>query len=204
MSEEKQRVARSPYVSDESEWVLIRECQRGRTRAFEPLVLSYQGEATAIAEAMLADSDDAADAVQEAFVRAYRGLGRLAAGSAFGPWFRSILRNLCIDELRSSSRRRQQSLTEDVPEAAIEPIGTQGIEQAELSEAVWTALRTISADHREILVLKEMEGMSYREIARTLRIAEGTVASRVFHARAALKLALQHAGFDFTEEGDAK
>jgi RNA polymerase sigma-70 factor (ECF subfamily) len=175
-------------VSDDSEWGLIDQCRRGRTAAFEPLVRAHQSSALALANGMLLDRDEAADAVQDSFVRAYEGLNRLAEGSAFGPWFRSIVRNLCLDRLRAKSRHRQESLTEEAAAAEwVAPVGTKRLEQRQLADDVWTALGKISPAHREVLVLKEMEGMSYAEIASTLKVAEGTVASRVFHARAALR-----------------
>lgn len=189
-------------MSNDTEWGLIEQCRRGRTAAFEPLVRSHQSSALAIANGLLLDGDEAADAVQDAFVRAYNGLNRLAEGSAFGPWFRSIVRNSCLDRLRARSRHPQESLTDDVtPHEWIEPTGTDRIERLELASAVWAALRRISDAHREVLVLKEMEGMSYRDIARALGIAEGTVASRVFHARAALREELISQGLHSTASG---
>jgi RNA polymerase sigma-70 factor (ECF subfamily) len=191
----------STDVTTDSEWTLIHQCLRGRTGAFEPLVLRYQGEALAIAEALLLDPDDAADAVQDAFVRAYRQLGRLAEGSAFGPWFRSILRNLCIDRLRSPARRRRESITDEsiAAHSWVEPVGTDRLERDQLAAAVQRALRTLSTAHREVLVLKEMDGLGYREIAQALGIPEGTVASRVYHARAALRRALVEQGLTAME-----
>lgn len=188
-------------MSAESEWSLIRACRRGRPDAFEPLVLRYQGEALAFAEALLVDPDEAADAVQDAFVRAYRSLGRLAEGSPFGPWFRSILRNRCLDRLRSSAHRRREAITDDIVarHGQVEPVGTTRLEQAQLADAVHRALRTLSAAHREVLVLKELDGLGYAEIARVLGVPEGTVASRVYHARAALRRALVDQGLTARE-----
>lgn len=178
-----------------SEWKLIRDCRRGRASAFEPLVAGHQAEGLAIAEGLLLDRDDAADAVQEAFVRAWSGLGRLAEGSAFGPWFRTIVRNLCLDRLRAASRQKREPLTERVEsEASVEAIGTSRLERADIASAMRAALGAISVSHREVLVLKEIEGLSYDEMARALDIPSGTVASRVFHARAALRRALLNAG----------
>lgn len=163
--------------------------------SFEPLVLAYQGEALTIAEALLADRDEAADAVQDAFVKAYRGLGRLADGSAFGPWFRAILRNLCLDRLRSPARRDRRALDDSIDEhVRVDPVGTERLERAQLADVIRAALRTLPHAHREVLVLKEIECLTYAEIAQALGIPPGTVASRVFHARAALKRALLDAG----------
>ena len=190
--EENRAASRFISMDAESEWTLIRQCRRGRHAAFEPLVLKYQGEALAVAEALLLDSDDAADAVQDAFVRAYRGLGRLADGSAFGPWFRTILRNRCLDLLRSIAHKGRETITDErVSEHAwVDPVGTEQLEREQLAASVQRALRTLSLAHREVLVLKEMDGLGYAEIASSLGIPEGTVASRVYHARAALRRAL--------------
>jgi RNA polymerase sigma-70 factor (ECF subfamily) len=179
---------------------IMRDCRRGNAAAFEPLVLSHQGDALAIAETLLLDPDDAADAVQEAFIRAYRGLGKLAEGSAFGPWFRSIVRNLCLDRLRSPARRRREALTDAVDAwVSVEPVGTARLERQDLAHSINAALRSLPAAHREVLVLKELEGLRYSDIAGALGIPPGTVASRVYHARAALKRALIAMGVDSTE-----
>jgi RNA polymerase sigma-70 factor (ECF subfamily) len=193
--EENRDLARFFGMDIESEWALIRQCQRGRYAAFEPLVLKYQGEALAVAEALL-DPDDAADAVQDAFVRAFRNVRSLTSGSGFGPWFRTILRNRCLDRLRSVAHRGRETITEDrvAAHAWIDPVGTEHLERDQLASVVHRALHTLSAAHREVLVLKEMDGLGYAEIASALRIPEGTVASRVYHARAALRRALSDLG----------
>src|SRR3990172_2209835 len=99
-------------VDSETERELIDRCRAGSTAAFEPLVKAHEAQALLLAEGLLGDADDAEDAVQDAFVKAYRSLGKLEEGSAFGPWFRAILRNRCIDLLRSAPRRRKASWTE--------------------------------------------------------------------------------------------
>ena len=195
-------------MSDQSEWALIEQCRRGRSGAFGPLVLRYQGEALAIAEALLLDEDDAADAVQDAFVRAYKGIraGLLIDGSTFGPWFRTILRNLCLDRLRSYGRRNREPLTDDrvAEHAWVEPIGTARLEADQLAAGIQRALRTLPPANREVLVLKEMGGLSYAEIAQSLKISAGTVASRLFHARAALRRALLEQGVTAMEGESAR
>jgi RNA polymerase sigma factor (sigma-70 family) len=149
-----------------------------------------------MASALLGDADDAADAVQDAFVKAYRGLARLKDGSDFGAWFRQILRNHCVDRLRSAPRRRQVRLAQDAVDASAwaEAPGAAAIEAAELARAVRYALSLLSPEHREILTLKELEEMSYAEIARAMGIPGGTVASRLHHARAALRRIVESAG----------
>jgi RNA polymerase sigma factor (sigma-70 family) len=183
-------------VDRRTEWDLILRCRRGSTAAFEPLVRAHEARALAVAEGMLGDADDAADAVQEAFVKAYRSLRRLREGSTFGPWFRTIVRNHCRDRLRAAGGRSQVAWEEGAAEEAGReaPSAAAALERAELSEAVRGALARISPEHREILVLKEMEGMSYAEIARETGVPAGTVASRLHHARLALRKVLVAGG----------
>ncbi|HEX7705545.1 MAG TPA: sigma-70 family RNA polymerase sigma factor [Thermoanaerobaculia bacterium] len=179
----------------EIERELIERCRRGSTASFESLVRTHQRPALAIAEALLGNVDDAADAVQEAFVKAFRSLGRLREGSTFGPWFRSILRNHCRDLLRAPRPAVAEWSEQSVdPSLWTEPTAQLGLEREELGDAVRTALGRISPEHREILVLKEIEELSYAEIAAAMNIPAGTVASRLHHARAALRRALQKHG----------
>jgi RNA polymerase sigma-70 factor, ECF subfamily len=177
------------------EWELIQRCRRGSRASFEPLVRTHQRAALSIAEALLGNADDAADAVQEAFVKAFSALGRLRDGSSFGPWFRAIVRNHCRDRLRVS-RPPQEAWSEEVvdPELWSEASAELSIEREELADAVRSALAAISPEHREILVLKEMEELSYAEIAGIMQIPPGTVASRLYNARAALRKILLQRG----------
>jgi RNA polymerase sigma-70 factor, ECF subfamily len=189
-------------VDTESEWKLILSCRAGSAAAFEPLVRRYEGRALLVARGLLGDGDEAADAVQDAFVRAYRGLHRLREGSGFGPWFNVLLRNHCLDLLRSPRRGSTGWTAERLDaEAWSEPTGTSAMEREQLSSAVHRALSAISPEHRQVLVLKEMEGLSYAEIAEATGVAAGTVASRLHHARAALKKVLVSRGISLTEAG---
>jgi RNA polymerase sigma-70 factor, ECF subfamily len=187
---------RSGGVDTQNEWDLIVRCRAGSAAAFEPLVRRHEGRALVLAELLLGDADDAADAVQEAFVKAYRALGGLRPGSDFGAWFRSILRNHCLDRIRSAPRQRNVPLDERTADRAgwTEPMGSDAIEREQLAQRVRALLAGLSQDHREILTLKEVEGMSYAEIARAMDIPAGTVASRLYHARAALRAAALDAG----------
>jgi RNA polymerase sigma-70 factor (ECF subfamily) len=178
-------------MTDESDSELIARCLAGSHAAFEPLVRRHEGRALAVAGAMLGDADEAADAVQDAFVRAYRTLGRLRPGSAFGPWFRTMVWNLCVDRLRSP-RRGRQSLDERALDTRLrsEATGAVDLERRELAALVHSALARLSDEHRQVLVLKEMEGLGYAEIAGALGVPQGTVGSRLYHARAALQKVL--------------
>jgi RNA polymerase sigma-70 factor, ECF subfamily len=177
-------------VDAQIEWDLIRRCRDGSAGAFEPLVRAHEGAALVAAFGLLGDRDEAADAVQDAFLRAYASLGRLREGSAFGPWFRSILRNLCLDRLRAPRVRDRADAAEIDRAGWAEPVGSADLERGELHRIVREALVAIGAEHRAVLVLKEIEGLTYDEIARAVGVPAGTVASRLHHARAALRTVL--------------
>ena len=151
-----------------------------------------------IALGMMGNPDDARDALQDAFVKTWQNLSRFDLKRRFAPWFFQILRNQCRDAMRSRKARfRVEALDgrlelkpgdpEDGPE--------RRAQRKAAKEILWKGLERLSEDHREVLVLKEIEGFRYGEIARILDIPEGTVASRLFHARRALAEALRDAGF---------
>jgi RNA polymerase sigma factor (sigma-70 family) len=179
------------------EWELIRRCRAGATTAFEPLVRAHEGPALGYAAALLGDADDAADALQDAFVLAYRRLGTLRPGSPFGPWFRTIVRNVCIDRLRSLRSRRQAPLDTAAADRAarVEPTALRQAEIAGMSQHIAAALTELPLEHRVVLLLREVEGLSYGEIAAMLDVPAGTVASRLNHARAGLRSRLLARGF---------
>lgn len=170
-------------------------CRAGSVAAFEVLVRNHEAPALAVARSMLGDADDAADAVQDAFVRAWSTLNRLEPGSLFGPWFRAILRNLCLDRLRSP-RRREARLEAAALDARVsnEAEGERSAARAELRAVLRGALAAISPEHRVVLVLREMEELDYTAIAETLGVPAGTVASRLHHARTALRRVLEQRG----------
>jgi RNA polymerase sigma-70 factor, ECF subfamily len=190
--EEMRAVPRSTVVNTPNEWELIRRCQAGATAAFEPLVRLHQGPALGYAAALLGDEDEAADALQDAFVQAYRALPRLRAGSSFGPWFRTILRNICLDRLRSPRLSRRASFNEDDARQAtwVEPEAARAASDVVLGRRIGEAMQDLPEEQRVVLLMREVEGLSYGEIAGMLKIPQGTVASRLNHGRAALKSAL--------------
>ena len=179
---------------------LIRKCRAGDARFYEPLVRAYEAPGMRIAMGLLGDTDDARDALQEAFVKAWGSLHRFEIGRPFGPWFFQILRNHCRDLLRSrKSRSRLETVDENLEQRPADPEGgpERGRERSRAREVLLLALERVGPDHREVLVLKELEGFRYGEIATILDIPEGTVASRLFHARRALKEALEEMGIRY-------
>lgn len=189
-------VALQPEVEKE----LIRKCLAGDARFYEPLVRAYEGPALRVAVGMMGNPDDAFDAVQEAFVKVYANLARFDPKRAFGPWFFQILRNQCRDMIRSRQARGRLETVDERLELRPAGDGTspeRSRQRNAAREALWRGLERIGAEHREILVLKELEGFRYNEIAEILDIPEGTVASRLFHARRALKDALEAMGISY-------
>lgn len=185
--------------SRELETELIRKVREGGREFFEPLVRAYEGEAHRVAVAILGDHDTAGDAVQEAFIKAYGALDRFELGRSFRPWFLQILRNQCRDMLRRrkagfETQRMTPIMAERLPSSS-DPERHQHREEAR--DLLWRALARISVDHREVLVLKEIEELNYGEIAEAVGIPEGTVASRLYHARRALKEALEEMGVEY-------
>ncbi|MSR36598.1 MAG: RNA polymerase sigma factor [Gemmatimonadetes bacterium] len=184
-------------MQPEVERELMVKCRGGDARFYEPLVRAYEPSGMRISLGMMGNTDDARDALQEAFVKALGNLARFEMGRPFGPWFYQILRNHCRDLLRSrNSRFRVEVLDEAVETnpADAEYGPERGRERSAAAETLWRGLERIGPDHREVLVLKELQGLRYPEIAAILDIPEGTVASRLFHARRALKDALDELG----------
>ena len=158
----------------------IRRCLGGERDAFGTLVLRYQTEAVGHATAILGNPEDARDAVQEAFLDAFRALARFDLARQFYPWFYAMLRNRCFRLVRV--RRRcpavdlETVVLADAPEAATEE-----------TIALDLALRQLSPEDREIVTLRHLDGLSYQELAERLDIPPGTVMSRLFYARRRLK-----------------
>ena len=176
---------------------LLRKCLEGDARFYEPLVRAYERPALRVALGILGNGEDAQDAVQEAFVKAYQALGRFDLSRRFGPWFYQILRNQCRDMLRSRASRGGREVAD--PEVHRRPAGPDASpehhrQRRAARDLLWQALDRLGEEQREILVLKELQDLRYGEIAGILGIPEGTVASRLFHARRALKEVLDEMG----------
>jgi RNA polymerase sigma-70 factor (ECF subfamily) len=182
---------------------LIRKCKAGDARFYEPLVRAYEPAGLRLAVAMMGNLEDARDALQEAFVKTYESFHRFDLRRPFGPWFFQILRNHCRDMLRSRQARFKMEVLDEKLElrpADANRSPERYRQRSAARELLWRALERIGEEHREVLVLKELQGFRYNEIARILDIPEGTVASRLFHARRALKEALEEMDAGSSEE----
>ena len=174
---------------------LIKDAQHGDVHAFNELVLRYQQQIYNLAYRFLGDEAEASDATQEAFWSAYRHLGSFHGGQ-FIHWLLRITRNACIDELRRRKRQPAISLdseiaTEHGPIEFDLPTGADGPEQIvlrrELADLLQRGINTLPIDQRLTLVLSDVQGLPYAEIAKITRSKAGTVKSRLNRARANLR-----------------
>jgi len=178
-------------VTREEELRLVRRVQSGEADAFEELVKAHEKAVYNLALRMVGNPQDAEDMAQEAFLKAYRSLPEFRGESKFSVWLYRIVSNVCLDHLRRQGRRPASSLTTededgeeqqwDVPDESQSP--ERLLEQKLTREAVQRGLETLPADQRQILLLREIRGMSYEEIGQTLDLEPGTVKSRIFRAR---------------------
>ena len=178
-------------MTREEELALVRRVQSGELDAFEDLVRAHEKTVYNLALRMTGNPQDAEDMAQEAFLKAYRSLPDFRGESKFSVWLYRIVSNVCLDHLRKQSRRPASSLTVedgegeqqqlDVPDESASP--ERLLEQKLTREAVQKGLARLPAEQRQILLLREIRGMSYEEIGETLGLEAGTVKSRIFRAR---------------------
>lgn len=170
---------------------IIESVLQGDVNAFEKLVTKYEKTVYNLALRMTGNAEDAADMTQESFLKAYRSLTSFRGESKFSVWLYRITSNVCLDFLRSKSRRPVSSLTvedSDGEETALEiPDLSADPEEKLLSsltrDAVQRGLDSLPAQQKEILLLREISGLSYGEISETLGIEISTVKTRIFRAR---------------------
>ena len=181
---------------------LVAAAQQGDQAAFGALVEKYQAMAYSLAFRMLGDSEDAADAVQEAFLNAWRALGSFQGQSAFSTWLYRLTHNAAIDFLRRRSRQQGSGpvISLDGEESGLDnlvsdpaPTPQEQVERRELQEALAQGLARITPEYRQALSLR-LAGLSYAEIAQTLGVEEGTVKSRIARARLSLRNFLRETG----------
>jgi len=176
---------------------LVAAARRGDVQAFNKLILTYQTLAYNVAYRMLHDQDAAADATQEAFVSAFRALQGFRGGS-FKAWLLRIVTNACYDHLRALKRRPTSSLDEllvDLDHSAILDDAKETPEEyalrQDLSRAIQAGLDHLPPDQRATVILSDIQGLSYDEIAQVTGVSLGTVKSRLSRGRARLRDLLQ-------------
>lgn len=189
-------------MTEVSEKKIIEKVLGGDANAFEELVLKYEKTVYNLALRMVGDRDDASDMTQEAFIKAYGSLSSFRGDSKFSVWIYRIATNVCLDFLRSKSRKQQVSLTVsddddedaqlDIPDPKADP--EQQLIKKISMQSVEEGLKTLPDKQRQILVMRELGGMSYAEIGKALSLEEGTVKSRIFRARKRLCIFLLDSG----------
>lgn len=169
--------------SDEKDLVLA--AQRGEQAAFSELVRRHQRRAYAVARAIVINHEDAEDAVQEAFLHAYRAIDRFLPDQAFGAWLHRIVANAALD----ATRRRKVRDADELPETVASPFKDPA-EKSELRQRLTEALNALPERQRAVIVLHDVEGYKHAEIGKMLDIPEGTARSDLHYARSQLRLVL--------------
>lgn len=186
-----------------AEWELVQRAKQGDEESFAALVEQNQGRIYNLALRMTGNPDDALELSQEAFLNAWKGLGKFQGDSSFATWLYRLTSNVCIDFLRREKRRNALSMTvslDDEEEARQAELPDERYsphveaERRERRETLRAGLASLSAEHRRVLILRELEGLSYGEIAQVLELEEGTVKSRIARARLALRNYLKKQG----------
>jgi RNA polymerase sigma-70 factor, ECF subfamily len=175
---------------------LVSAAQRGDREAFRQLFERYQRRAYGLAYGVLRNPDDAMDVVQDAFIKAHRYLDKFEGTSSFFTWLYRIVMNLAIDHIRKHRRQQpvdftDQSVSEQAGQVAEESLlpkilgGNPGraLQDKEIRGRIEQALGELSENHRAVLVMREVEGLSYEEMAEVMACSKGTIMSRLFHAR---------------------
>lgn len=176
---------------------LIVRAQAGDTGAFRLLVERHQRRVFAIALGLVRDEQDAREIAQEAFLRVHKGLAQFHGGSSFFTWLYRIVTNLSIDLMRKPSRREAElhfALEGDEADSPVLPASDADpydvVRRGQLSVRIQDALAQLPPYHRGVILMREVEGMSYEEMAEAMQVSKGTIMSRLFHARKKLQRAL--------------
>lgn len=180
-------------TASETDQKLVQRAQRGDLRAFDLLVLKYQGRISALVSRYISDPGEVEDVTQEAFIKAYRALERFRGDSAFYTWLYRIAANAAKNHLVAKGRRPRSDASIEDAEAFDEFASSSdsGSPEAiamgdELVGVVDAAMRALPEELRAALTLRELEGLSYDDIAEVLGCPVGTVRSRIFRAREAI------------------
>lgn len=197
----------------EEDRALIAKAQAGdaaaRGAAFRQLVERHQRRAFAIAFGLVRDENDAHEVVQEAFLRVYKGISTFEGSSSFFTWLYRIVTNLSIDLIRKPGRKAaeldESRSVDDEPDAPLalvsridgaDPLDV--VRRKEIAARIQTALDALPPYHRAVILMREVEGMSYEEMAESMGVSKGTIMSRLFHARQKMQRALADC---YAEEG---
>lgn len=178
---------------------LVGAVLKGDQTSYRVIVDRYQGRVYAVIYGMVRNQEDARDLTQETFVRAYQNLSRFRVESGFYTWLYRIAMNTTIDHLRRQKKRAHEAFEDGVATRETGGVMSDGVhmdgpgkslERKRLHARLLSALDELPEDQRQVIVLREVDGLSYKEISEVLEIPEGTVMSRLFYARKKLQHAL--------------
>ncbi len=187
----------APEFGEVSDSDLVKRCQAGDTRAFDVLVNRYRGKVYAMTYHMIQNETEAWDLAQEAFIKAWRAMPNFKLDSAFYTWLYRITHNVTYDWLRKKKIQGDGEFDDshtDHPVAAgaeavarHEPAPDAALRNVELGARIHSAIAKLSPEHKQVILLREVEGMAYEEIAEIIPCTLGTVMSRLFYARKKLQ-----------------
>jgi RNA polymerase sigma-70 factor (ECF subfamily) len=184
-------------VEADSDRGLVERCQRGDRDAFRAIFEKYQRRAFTLALSVVHNPDEALDVVQEAFLRAHRHIDGFEGNASLYTWLYRIVMNVAIDHLRKQNRSQTVDYDDAVAHleseapadlASLVPQLVRGnpakeVARREIREKIDEALAKLSPNHRAVLVMREIDGLSYEEMAKVMKCSKGTIMSRLFHAR---------------------
>ena len=174
-----------------SDWELVQKCQTGDVGAFQELVARHYSKVFMVVLGILNQREDALEIAQEAFFRAFRKINGFRGGATFYTWIYRIAVNLSIDFQRRQKRNPTEfretvdDIAENQTESESDPY--RDLQRSELGKQMLAAIEDLTPDHKAVIVLRAVEGLSYREISRILGCSEGTVMSRLHYARKKLQ-----------------
>ncbi len=179
-----------------SEQELIRSAQAGNAVAFEQLIEEHQKRIFSIAYRIAGNPEDAADMAQEVLVKIFRNLKNFRGDSKFSTWLYRVATTTCLDEQKRQRRHTAYSLDETLEtedgSLAVDPVDTgptpeESMERKAVRQAIHQAIGKLKEEHKKVILLREVQGLSYEEIAKILNCSEGTIKSRINRARDSLK-----------------
>jgi RNA polymerase sigma-70 factor (ECF subfamily) len=180
---------------------VLRKAQRGDERAFNLIVRAYETPVYNYVLRLVGDRALAEDLTQEVFLRVYQGLPKFSLRCRFTTWLFQVTKNRVLDELRASERRPRSVVTiDDIP--PLEVLDAP-VERVEAMDAVWRSVNDLNVDLKMALLLRDVVGLSYTEIADSLEITLATVKWRIYKAREEVQLALAREGITFGDQAEA-